>query len=189
MTKHREFPNFEQVSSVDVDAGCIWVGDPCYVLKDSDESRPKDLGKDWHDICRRFFSRSGYDEAQREWSRWNNDLDRAMFDSDGWKALMEKWKDEPPRSPASAPEFDAFIRTFREEYQAKNPFVPSDKDKGFANFTHDLGHGGMGTMVNTFYGDGSYPVYIEYGEGGRPRRVLIDFDPGYDEEGDEEGGE
>lgn len=32
-------------------------------------------------------------------------------------------------------------------------------------------------IINTYHGDGLYPVFVEYGENGSPRRVTIDFDP------------
>lgn len=115
--KHPEFPTFTEVGAVDVDAGMIWVGDPCYIL---DGERPAGLGKVWNDFCDLFFKRSGYG---------------------------------------------------------------TDNDTGVASFGyHEEGtQDGLGVAISTFYGDGSYPVYVEYGEGGRPRRVLIDFDPAFDE--------
>lgn len=61
-------------------------------------------------------------------------------------------------------------------------------DKTFAS---DLPYGtaephgrGLGLVVPTLYGDGSYPVYAEL-EGGRVARVTIDFAPPYDEEDDQ----
>lgn len=195
MTEHHpEFKSFQLVSSLDVDAGSIWIGDGCYVLKDKDDARPKDLGDDWHGICSRFFERSGYNAHSREWQSWAFERSRYLFDHADWKAWMEENPREHGKTEAhhvpGTPEYQAkheLMNRVYEEFSKENPFTPAAVDKGFANFTHDGGHGGMGTMISTYYGDGSYPVYIEYGEGGRPRRVLIDFDPGADEE--EEGDE
>lgn len=181
MNKHPEFTNFIEVSSIDVDAGCIWVGDPCYILQG--DERPLDFGQTWLDICNRFSERSGYNEYQKLWSAHCRKREDAFFEF-----IMARARD-----PAEAERVDkltdkersVYIKSLETEFDAQydeEPFnPPADVDKGFANFTHDEGHGGMGTMINTFYGDGSYPVYIEYGENGRPRRVLIDFDPGAEE--------
>ena len=37
------------IGQVGVDAGLIWIGDPCYVLHT--ENPPKSIGKDWGDFC------------------------------------------------------------------------------------------------------------------------------------------
>ncbi|MGW0844137.1 hypothetical protein ACWD26_29170 [Streptomyces sp. NPDC002787] len=44
---------------------------------------------------------------------------------------------------------------------------------------------GLGLVIPTLYGDGSYPVHGEL-VGGRVARVIIDFDPACDEDGDGE---
>ena len=175
MKKHREFPNFVAVSSVDVDSGSIWIGDPCYVIRDRDEARPSDLGNNWHDICDRFFERSGYNERQREWHEH-----MSFTNSREWIEFVTKIDSD--KTDKNVLDSTRLAEAAFKERIKNASFDSKAVDKGFANFTHDGGHGGMGTMLNTFYGDGSYPVYIEYGEGGRPRRVLIDFDPSYEDE-------
>lgn len=41
---------------------------------------------------------------------------------------------------------------------------------------YSLGHLGAGVCVSTGFGDGSYPVYVEYDkETGRVARVVVDF--------------
>lgn len=37
------------IGKVGVDAGLIWIGDPCYVLHK--DKLPTTLGKDWGDFC------------------------------------------------------------------------------------------------------------------------------------------
>lgn len=182
-----EMAKFVEVGSIDVDAGSIWIGDGCYVLKDKDEERPKDLGDDWHGICERFFERSGYRAQSLEWSRWTSNRDRDLFTSPEWVAWSEKWDVNHPdthvRGSECHTEKEAAIRNHHERFEKEHPYQPKMVDTGVAQFNHDLGHAGMGLMISTYYGDGSYPVYVEYGEErGRPRRVLIDFDPGGDEE-------
>lgn len=39
------------VGYIGVDAGLCWIGDPCYILKDSIEARYKSLGKNWAEFC------------------------------------------------------------------------------------------------------------------------------------------
>jgi len=41
----------ERVGSIDVDAGIIWVGDPCYVLGDEASSRVTS----WDEFCTKSF--------------------------------------------------------------------------------------------------------------------------------------
>ena len=59
-------------------------------------------------------------------------------------------------------------------------------DKNVAEFNHDLGHSGMGMMLSTYHGDGSYPVYVRF-KHGRPAQVVIDFE-GYFYDEDEDDG-
>lgn len=194
---HPSFPNFKEVGSLDVDAGSIWIGDGCYVLKDKDEPRPKDLGDDWHDICERFCDRSGYDKYQEALRRWHEYGYRESWsESEEYKAINAERVPRPEgldinasREQFLATDYGKWIerwvvteQAFATEWRSNNPFKTDLVDTGCASFTHDGGHGGMGMMISTFYGDGSYPVYIEYGDNGRPRRVLIDFDPGADEQ-------
>lgn len=151
---------------VDVDSGSVWVGDPCYIIKDDGESRPKDLGSDWHDVCNTFFDRSGSNAYNDAWREHLSKLDRRLFDNQEWQDAMANQK-------ADRNLYDKFL----EIEEQKDPFVPDPKikDVGFAEFNHDLGHSGMGIMLNTNYGDGTYPVYVKYGKNGRPSKILIDF--------------
>lgn len=52
-------------------------------------------------------------------------------------------------------------------------------------------HKGASLVVNTLHGDGTYPVYAEYDKNafGKVRgiaRIMIDFDPTFEEEDDED---
>jgi len=42
-------------------------------------------------------------------------------------------------------------------------------------FNYDLGHPGLGVVVSTGYGDGTYPVYAEFNDDGRVAKVWIEF--------------
>jgi hypothetical protein len=79
-------------------------------------------------------------------------------------------KDEPPK--AIGQDRDEFCDILGEEY-------PTAKQ-----FHYDLGHPGLGVVVSTGYGDGTYPVYAEFTEGGRVARVWVEF-IGQDDEADE----
>jgi hypothetical protein len=39
-----------------------------------------------------------------------------------------------------------------------------------------LGHDGLGVAFNTSHGDGSYPVYVQENEHGRPRFAIVVMD-------------
>jgi len=45
----RDASTWEQVGVVSVDAGMIWLGDPCYILH---AKKPKAIGKSWGDFAR-----------------------------------------------------------------------------------------------------------------------------------------
>ena len=42
-------------------------------------------------------------------------------------------------------------------------------------FHYDLGHAGLGVVVETGYGDGVYPVYAEFNREGRIAKVSVEF--------------
>ena len=184
---HPKFPNFKEVGQIDVDAGSIWVGDGCYVIKDPDEARPKDLGDDWCDICSRFFERSGHNALTDEVVRWQSKQRTYAMKHPESQAFIERQSDIASKwSEEVWAEHSKLISALEDRYAKEHPFEQCADYTGCANFTHDSGYGGMGMMISTFYGDGSYPVYIEYSEDGRPRRVLIDFDPSCEKEDEPE---
>ncbi len=49
---------------------------------------------------------------------------------------------------------------------------------------YDLGHPGLGVVVETGYGDGVYPVYAEFNGEGRVARVSVEFIGPDDETGE-----
>lgn len=58
MGNGRTEDTFEIAGHITVDAGLIWVGDPCYIIVDEDEPRPKELGSNWGDFCNKIFNHS-----------------------------------------------------------------------------------------------------------------------------------
>src|SRR6516164_6086769 len=42
-------------------------------------------------------------------------------------------------------------------------------------FNYDLGHAGLGVVVETGYGDGTYPVYAQFNDDGRIAKVWVEF--------------
>jgi len=188
--EHEQFPGFIERGTVDVDAGCIWIGDPCYILDDRTEGRKKDLGADWHEFCDRIFERDGYRAMTDEAQDYSFAAERAWCESEQFRAALKDWpKDEtltvtprhqrkPDHVMNALEEFIEKLRvemeTFKKDWKEKNPFVSTAEYTGVAQFNHDLGHAGLGVVVSSGYGDGSYPVYVRY-EGGRPMQVLIDF--------------
>ena len=55
---------WEEVGSIGVDAGLVWLGDPCYILHRNDpaeqDASPADIGTTWHDFCDRISERGIY---------------------------------------------------------------------------------------------------------------------------------
>ncbi len=43
----------EVIGEIGVDAGHIWIGDPCYIFHR--DSPPKSIGKSWSDFCSALF--------------------------------------------------------------------------------------------------------------------------------------
>lgn len=99
----------EHVGNVFVDAGLIWVGDPCYVMGDDASSRVTD----WMDFCGKL-----------------------------------------PERNVNAPLGD-----------------------------------GTGLAISSGFGDGSYPVYVEFSDEGswgeRVSKIIVDFQLGEEEYGEE----
>lgn len=48
----------KQIGHVGVDAGCIWIGDPCYILGDDASHRVET----WHGFCDLLFKNPDHDE-------------------------------------------------------------------------------------------------------------------------------
>lgn len=47
--------------------------------------------------------------------------------------------------------------------------------EGATQFNYDLGHAGLGVVVDTGYGDGVYPVYVKRNAEGRIAEVRVVF--------------
>jgi len=41
---------------VSVDAGIVWIGDPCYILHKKASETPKAIGKNWSEFCEKLGS-------------------------------------------------------------------------------------------------------------------------------------
>ncbi|MFA4971478.1 MAG: hypothetical protein WC683_02615 [bacterium] len=52
--KVRTKSSWVKVGEIGVDAGLVWIGDPCYVLHRQGEDKPKSIGKDWEDFCNKL---------------------------------------------------------------------------------------------------------------------------------------
>lgn len=98
--------SWEKIGIIGVDAGCCWVGDPCYCITPDGDSHPAST---WEEFC---------------------------------KILQDKNFDE----------------------------------KGYLQFNYKMGHPGLGVLVQTGCGDGSYPVYIKKNDRGEIVGLKIDFD-------------
>lgn len=51
---------WEKVGVVGVDAGIVWLGDPCYILHRDEKDVPhKEMGKDWGEFCANLDEKEG----------------------------------------------------------------------------------------------------------------------------------
>jgi hypothetical protein len=50
-----------------------------------------------------------------------------------------------------------------------------DSNCEFRQYDYDLGHPGLGVVVSTGYGDGTYPVFAEFNDEGRIAKVWVEF--------------
>lgn len=165
-----------EVGEVGVDAGMVWMGDPCYILalphcrQPSEEEKkkmiedgswdnlkdlyetpkelPKNLGESWHGFC----------------DKMHNEEDRPIFGYASPEALKFYR--------------DAITKGYREGQEA-------------VQFNYDMGHAGLGVCMGSGYGDGSYPVYVKRNKEGRITEAKIVFisEEEYDEEEDYEESE
>jgi hypothetical protein len=72
-------------------------------------------------------------------------------------------KEQPPKAIGKS--WDDFCDILQDDDQ-----YPTCKQ-----FNYDLGHVGLGMVVSTGYGDGTYPVYAEFNDEGRIARVWVEF--------------
>ena len=57
---------WEKVGVVGVDAGLVWLGDPCYILH---TKKPKAIGKAWGDLAKSLDLRLGNDAVQMNYDK------------------------------------------------------------------------------------------------------------------------
>jgi Protein of unknown function (DUF4241) len=50
-----------------------------------------------------------------------------------------------------------------------------DSNTEFRQYDCDHGHPGLGVVVSTGYGDGTYPVFAEFNDDGRVAKVWVEF--------------
>ena len=169
---HPEYPLFVKRGTFDMDAGLIWIGDPCYVF-DHEQPTPKEVAT-WDDFLKVYHERSGEDAAEEEGWGIDDEGSFVMMDEPAYVALNDAWlsnKGDKDAQNAIA----AYSRQFCKDWRASHPLkAPASY---VASFNHDLGHSGLGLALSSYRGDGIGVVSVEYGANGKPRRVLIDFDP------------
>lgn len=58
-----------KIGEVGVDAGLIWIGDPCYILHRKEKEEYSDLGTNWNDFCETFWKKA--DKNDRRFAEFN----------------------------------------------------------------------------------------------------------------------
>lgn len=166
---HPDFPNFVKRASVGIDAGLLWIGDPCYVIHP--EAQPKDIGETWADFVTTFEARSGITDKEVEDWRIEDACSVALIDDPDYQKLHDDWKNTKSEEAINA--IIAYTKEHKKIWKEKNPNAV--KPSHVAEFCYDMGHFGLGVAMSTYQGDGDASIYVEYGERGTPKRILIDF--------------
>jgi hypothetical protein len=61
---------WHKIGEIGVDAGLVWIGDPCYILHKTKKEQPKDIGKSW----REFIDKLMPNEKPKVFQQFNYDL-------------------------------------------------------------------------------------------------------------------
>lgn len=138
-----------------VDAGLIWIGDPCYIMGDEASSRVTD----WSDFC--GLLHSGSTPEKEEW--W-----RKKQDYDSYRSWVESGVDLPDNAD--------FVFPVKED-PGPPPTPRPDQLRGMVS-SAPLGDG-IGIAVSSGFGDGAYPVTAVISDEGswgkRVKSVTITF--------------
>jgi hypothetical protein len=154
-----------EVGQVGVDAGMVWIGDPCYILalphcrQDNIEEKKKDPSwehiKDLYENVRKLPATLG-DSWHAFCDKMHSDQDNPIGDR-AYKKYLEK-------------QLEKGIKTGQEAVQ----------------FNYEAGHPGLGVCVGSGYGDGSYPVYVKRNREGRIMEAKVVFIDESEEEEEED---
>jgi len=137
---------------VDVDAGLMMVGDPCYTLPDRDgdpgygNHARDELGPDWSKFCDRLWEEE--EEVLKAKGLNQYGVPHFLINDDG--TIAKDSDGLPMVNPNEMAERRAI------EIEKPKVYHPWKK------------HPGAGMVVQTGYGDGTYPVEVEYIEFDHP---------------------
>ncbi len=137
-----------QVGEVGVDAGMVWIGDPCYILSlphlNPKEKKEKDSFPDMYEP---------------------KELPKELGDS--WVEFCDKMNESGRAYPVGSKEYDSFLRKQIKKGQQTGQEA--------VQFNYDMGHPGLGVCMSSGYGDGSYPVFVKRNLEGRITEAKIVF--------------
>lgn len=156
MPKGDKLSKWEEVGTIDVDAGICWIGDPCYILhkdinaKEEHNLPPKGIGTDWHSFCDLIPSEKYIGPCPDCKS-----LDELMIDGFEPGKLLEEYKKSKD------------CKTCGGDHRLNEYF-------DFWQLNQNHGGPGLGVVVRTGWGDGSYPVEVRR-RGGRVAEVRVRF--------------
>lgn len=153
------------IGHVDVDAGIIHVGDPCYIMTrtGSENAEP---GVSYGEMINRLVD---YDDVITQISHEQIAAMRAHQDENPYWPSAEKWDKPVVTSLAPAPEErDGVVHKWQAAY---NPYGHEPA------MTVRNPHKYAGLVVGSGYGDGGYPVEVEWEDEpemspGRPPRTF-----------------
>jgi hypothetical protein len=159
---------------LDVDAGMTYVGDVSAFYGEKE----KDISGEWHTFCNKYFERSGYNEM-RDANTKNDNMIMALntakticnIDMPLAIEYANKFVDNKIDENISVEDLVNVIDTtiakikndisdFTTVYKCYAPYYWEDgKNCGF--------------VVDTNYGDGSYPVYVAYDSENKPSHIMV----------------
>ena len=81
----------------------------------------------------------------------------------------------PDATEHPAKTWDEFCDKLNEEPSDEFGFLSNFSKDGVKSFNYKAGHNGLGMVVSTGYGDGTYPVFIKRNDEGRISEIRVKF--------------
>lgn len=174
--------------SLDVDAGITYFGDLGAMFGEDDP--PVDICGGWSAFCEKYFDRSGYNKSFGYGSVMSDlfrvelhiesGIEKNITTSEEFLKRL-KWTIECVKD--SHPEVDVdfqYVVNNINDFEKIKEYLKSIHEKydtynGYSMYTYDSGEN-LGCVVDTNFGDGSYPVYVKYNEQGEVTHFMVVYE-------------
>ena len=86
------------IGHVGVDAGIVWIGDPCYVFHKDDDEKPKSIGRNWGEFCMKL-GESDYNARSFEYDLGHEGLGvcTPTYSGDGYYPVVGFFAADDPK--------------------------------------------------------------------------------------------